>query len=140
MSTWKITETGSGELAVIGPYDDAFVADLKALPAASRRWDSGLRAWLVSKAQRRATELIIAKHSPSPLVEVRSGIEGAQQILDLAHRLGEEDSSADDTVRDGLELVLDGEERFVDFSTIRTATVRVDGLLVHVFVVETHDD
>lgn len=85
---WKITELrrNPDRLAVIGPYDEPFIADIKTIRGAY--FDGGLKAWLVPAQHRAALEQVIIKHSPPPMVALKSGAEGVAQVLEHARRLG----------------------------------------------------
>ncbi len=51
-------------LVVIGPYDAAFIDDLKAsIPGFDRKWDDGLKAWLVHEDRFARLREVIARHS-----------------------------------------------------------------------------
>lgn len=66
MTRWKInpSKRQPGMLVVLGPWDEAFIAALKAgVPARLRTWDPKLRAWLVNEAARAKLEQIIEDHS-----------------------------------------------------------------------------
>jgi hypothetical protein len=67
--TWKVTPSrrSPGGLVVIGPFDEAFKADLKAeIPAENRSWNSSLPAWLVREESREALLAVIERHSAQP--------------------------------------------------------------------------
>jgi hypothetical protein len=141
---WKITELPKNPdwLAVLSShYDKAFVTDIKTLPKAKRRFNEHLQAWLVHRSCRPQLELILAKHSPPPRVELAWGLEGVDQLFDFTQRLGRRLPDEDMTLRQGHELALEcAEDCTVDFEDLRTMTVEVEGHLVHLMVVPRIDD
>jgi hypothetical protein len=120
---WKITQTRNPDwLAVIGPYDEPFIADVKTIRGAY--FDGALKAWIVPSRSREALEQVIIKHSPPPMVALKSGAEGVAQVLEHAKRLGPGVDTSDITA--GLELA--------GMTVARIRAVEVDGRLVVVAV------
>jgi hypothetical protein len=65
-STWKISESrkSPGWLVIIGPYDAAFVEDLKAaVHPRDREWMPTAKAWKVRATRRAEVEKLIALYT-----------------------------------------------------------------------------
>ena len=64
---WKLTATRDPAFfLLIGPYDAAFIADLKhSVPPPYREWRPVAKAWKIADAYRRAAQEVIERHTNS---------------------------------------------------------------------------
>jgi hypothetical protein len=117
--TWKVTPSKrrEGWHVIIGPYDEDFVADLKAaVPLYYREWDASLKAWLVHGDFIDDVRDIIAAHTISGEVLCRDDVTAApptaHDLPALAAVLGE--AVRDDQAEDIRAGVMAGAEAVSD--------------------------
>lgn len=67
MPTWKLSPTKvPAFFLLIGPYDEAFIEDLKReIPAPYREWKPVAKAWKIADAYKDQAQTVIDRHSSS---------------------------------------------------------------------------
>jgi hypothetical protein len=65
MPTWKLNPTKDPVFfLLIGPYNEAFVADLKReIPPPYREWKPVAKAWKIADAYKRQAQAVIDRHT-----------------------------------------------------------------------------
>ena len=104
--TWKISPSRRtpGKIIVIGPFDELFLADLKA-STRTRVWDPVAKAWRLDESEHDIVEQVIARHSDQPKKEPAS----EDAFFEDALALGDDvtNSAGGEAVLAGLRLGLE---------------------------------
>lgn len=58
----KLSETRHGDYLLVGPYDEALIEKIRAMPHASRTWDVGAKAWRIPERAKKDVEALITAH------------------------------------------------------------------------------